>query len=219
VGVTTLSDDDLQTDTEADTDHVLLPWWQNPVTLAVLAVAIAVLALAGGYVVGNNRALPDPNATDIGFLQDMRYHHEQAVQIGMIYLADSNIDPQLAVVARDVVVSQNIEIGRMIQLLRSFGASEINETDLAMAWMHDPVALDEMPGLATAADITAFANANGAEADAMFVRLMTAHHEGGIHMADHAAEHAGTDEVRTMASRMAAGQRDEISEMAQLANA
>ena len=37
-------------------------------------------------MVGNNNAIPDPNATDVGFLQDMRVHHEQAVQMSQIYL-------------------------------------------------------------------------------------------------------------------------------------
>ena len=44
------------------------PWWQIKLNLGVLALAIAVLSGALGWVVGNNRAIPDPNATDIGFL-------------------------------------------------------------------------------------------------------------------------------------------------------
>jgi uncharacterized protein (DUF305 family) len=38
-------------------------------------------------------------------------------------------------------------------------------------------------------------------------------------MADHAAHHAATTEVREMATKIAAGQRDEIIEMARLAPA
>ena len=44
------------------------PWWQSKLNLGVLALAIALLCGALGWVVGNNRAIPDPNATDIGFL-------------------------------------------------------------------------------------------------------------------------------------------------------
>lgn len=198
----------------------VLPWYRNPVNLVVLLVCSALLAAAAGWVVGNNTALPDPNATDVGFLQDMRVHHEQAVQMSLIYLdglaTDDGIDGNLGIVAREIVVGQNIEIGRMIQLLRDFGESEVNETDLAMTWMGEPVPLDRMPGLATLSDLETLAASTGAERDRVFVQLMTAHHEGGVHMAEHAAMHASTDEVRRMARQMAETQTEEIAEMARL---
>jgi uncharacterized protein (DUF305 family) len=199
-----------------DTGNEVLPWWRNPVNLVVTAIALAVLAGALGWVVGNNRALPDPTPTDTGFLQDMRVHHEQAVQMSLIFLDRPDTDPALQTIAREIVVGQNIEIGRMIQLLRDFGASEVNVTDTAMTWMDEPVALDRMPGLATAADIDTLRAATGAEANQTFVTLMTVHHQGGIHMAEHAVMHAGTDEVQKMAASMVKGQRGEIDEMATL---
>jgi len=201
-------------------DTVMLPWHRNPANLVVLLLAAAVLAGALGWVIGNNTALDDPDETDIGFLQDMRVHHEQAVQMSLIYLDgmadESGIDRNLGIVAREILVGQNIEVGRMIQLLRGFGESEVNETDLAMTWMGEPLPLDRMPGLATNDDLEALAAATGDEADALFVQLMSAHHEGGIHMAEHAATHAATDEVRLMATQMAATQTEEISELSRL---
>lgn len=201
-------------------DVEMLPWHRNPANLVVLLLAAAVLAGALGWVIGNNTALDDPDETDIGFLQDMRVHHEQAVQMSLIYLDgmadESGIDRNLGIVAREILVGQNIEVGRMIQMLRGFGESEVNETDLAMTWMGEPLPLDRMPGLATNDDLEALAAATGDEADALFVQLMSAHHEGGIHMAEHAATHAATDEVRLMATQMAATQTEEISELSRL---
>lgn len=200
-----------------DGDEVeVLPWHRNPVNLVAILLAVAVLAAGIGWVIGNNRALPDPNATDIGFLQDMRVHHEQAVRMAMIYLDDTDRDGNLSIVAREIMVGQNIEIGRFIQLLRDFGESEVNETDLAMTWMGEAVPLDRMPGLATEADLQALADATGDQANELFVQLMTAHHQGGVHMAEHAAMHAATEEVRLMASQMASSQAEEITEMARL---
>ena len=66
----------------------------------------------------------------------------------------------------------------MIQLLRGFGESEINETDVAMQWMDEPVPLDRMPGMATADDIDALRRCTD-DCDEIFVQLMTTHHEGG----------------------------------------
>lgn len=204
---------------EFDDDVEVLPWWRNPINLVAIVVAIAVLAGTLGFVIGNNRALPDANRADVGFLQDMRVHHEQAVQLSFIFLADDGTDGDLRTIAREILVGQNMEIGRMIQLLRDFGEPEVNDSDLAMAWMSEPVELDRMPGLATQSDIDALVAAQGAEADQIFAQLMTAHHQGGIHMADHAADHAGTAEVRLMAQQMASSQREEIIEMARLLTA
>ena len=190
-----------------------LPWWRSKLNLAVVAVAIAVLCGGLGWLVGNNRAIPDPNKTDVGFLQDMRTHHEQAVTMGLYYLELKGTSRDLRDIAREIVFGQGIEIGRMIQLLRQFGATESNETDVAMAWMNAPTPPDRMPGLATEADLDKLLASSGSDADKLFVALMTAHHEGGIHMAQWAVDHANVIEVRRFAYAMITGQTGEISEM------
>jgi uncharacterized protein (DUF305 family) len=190
-----------------------LPWWRSRLNLAVLAVAIAALCGGLGWLIGNNRAIPDPNSVDIGFLQDMRTHHEQAVYLGLYYLEDSGTSPDLRDIAREIVFGQGIEIGRMIQLLRQFGATETNETDTAMTWMNEPTPIDRMPGLASDADIDKLLASSGAAADQLFVALMVAHHQGGIHMAQYALDHANVIEVRRFAYAMITGQTGEISEM------
>ena len=88
----------------------------------------------------------------------------------------------------------------MIQLLRDFGESEVNEGDTSMAWMGHPVPLGEMPGMATDAELDELGAASGAEADDLFVELMVRHHEGGIDMAEYAAANASDAEVRAMAN-------------------
>ncbi len=204
---------EVDADVDVDAEVEVRPWWQSKLNLGVIAVAIALLCGALGWVIGNNRALPDPNKTDIGFLQDMRTHHEQAVEIALNYLARPDTNPDLQVIAREIVFGQSIEIGRMIQLLRQFGAAESNETDVVMSWMNTPTPTDRMPGLATDADISKLAASTGADADQLFANLMIAHHQGGIHMAQYAATHANVPEVKLMASSMVAGQTGEISEL------
>jgi uncharacterized protein (DUF305 family) len=209
------------TDTEAsdgDDDVVVLPWWRNPWNIGAIALAIAVLCGALGWVIGNNNALPDPNATDVGFLQDMRWHHEQAVQMGLMYLNDEGADAAVRTIAREIVVTQNIEIGQMIQMLRSFGKPETNETDTAMTWMNEPTPLERMPGMATDSDLQQLLDARGATADKLFITLMIAHHQGGIHMAQYADQHADVGTVRNLAESMVEGQQSEIVEMQQLLN-
>jgi len=200
-----------------DVEHVeVRPWWQSKLNIAVLVVGLAILCGALGWLIGNNRATPDPNAVDIGFLQDMRTHHEQAVTMGLYYLSRPDTDPNLRVIAREVVFDQGIDIGRMIELLRLFGEHETNESDTAMAWMNEPTPADRMPGMATDADLDKLLAASGKDADEQFANLMIAHHEGGIHMAQHAAAHANVPEVRNIANSTISGQTGEISELRSL---
>lgn len=189
------------------------PWWHSKLNLGAVALAIAVLCGALGWLVGNNRAIPDPNATDIGFLQDMRTHHEQAVNLSFDYLALQGTNGNLRVIAREIVFDQGIDIGRMIELLRMSGATETNESDVAMTWMHEPTLIDRMPGLASQADIDTLLASSGAAADKLFVDLMVAHHQGGIHMAQYAVDHANVIEVKRLAFAMITAQTDEINEM------
>jgi uncharacterized protein (DUF305 family) len=206
-------------DEHIEPDVETLPWWQSKLNLSVVALAVALLCGALGWVIGNNRAIPDPNNTDVGFLHDMRAHHEQAVFIANIYLGVAQAKPDLQVIARDIVSGQNIEIGRMIQLLRGFGSAETNESDTTMVWMGHATPADRMPGLATDADLHKLANSTGAAADELFAALMIAHHRGGIEMAQFAADHANVAEVRRFATSMVVGQTSEINEIRSLVTA
>lgn len=206
------------------TDEIVLPWWMNPVNIVLMVVAAAVLAAAGAFVFGESRGGEPNNGSDVGFLQDMRIHHEQAVNMSLIYLdvsapglgEGSPSRGTLRLLAREIIVNQSNESGRMVQLLRIFDAAETNETDQVMGWMGEPTPLAQMPGYATDEQLRALQQSRGNEADRLFAELMTAHHEGGLHMADHIGTHGKSPEVRAMAKSMVKSQRGEISEMEKL---
>jgi len=208
----------------AGTDEKVLPWWMNPVNIVVMVLAAAVLAAAIGFVFGESRGKGAKNESDIGFLQDMRIHHEQAVNMGLIYLDvsasgmgdGSDSRGILRLIAREIIVNQSNESGRMVQILRQFDAAETNETDEVMGWMGEPVPLARMPGYATDEEMRTLQQSRGAEADRLFAKLMIAHHKGGVHMAEHASMHGSSDEVRAMADSMVEAQGSEIAEMKKL---
>jgi uncharacterized protein (DUF305 family) len=85
-----------------------------------------------------------------------------------------------------------------------------------MAWMGEPTPLAQMPGYASDEQLVALRNARGAEADTLFAELMIAHHEGGVHMAEHVAMHGANDEVVALANSMVSSQQGEINEMKML---
>jgi uncharacterized protein (DUF305 family) len=199
-----------------DDEIVVLPWFYNPINLIAVAIGLILVMGSLGWVLGSNHALPDPNATDVGFLQDMRWHHEQAVLMSFIYISDAGVDQALYQEAQEIIVGQNLEIGQMVELLRSYGKPEANETDTGMAWMGEPTPLDQMPGMATDDDLDTLGTLSGAAADTMFVGLMVAHHQGGIHMADDAKVDANESDVRHLASSISGSQSEEIIELQQL---
>lgn len=214
---------DAEADAEAETDAahahgdgIVLPWWQHPLNIVTLVVTAAILAGMIGWMVGDSGSRLEHNDVDTGFLQDMRVHHEQAVLMGIIYRNLPDTEPGLRSIARLIVIGQSLEVGRMVQLLRSFGESEVNETDTAMVWMGMASGVASMPGMATDDELDELGRLEGRAADELFVELMSEHHVGGIEMAEFAVANASNDEVIKMAQSMASGQRGEIVEMASL---
>lgn len=201
----------------SDTDIEVRPWWQNPLNFIALGLAMLILGGGIGYYVGDSTARPAHSAVDEGFLQDMRYHHDQAVDMAFHFLTKTeDPHPRLLLFAQEILMSQQIETGRMIQLLRSFRASEVNDTGFAMGWMGHSMPIDEMDGLATQQQLDDFARATGDEASRIFAELMIEHHLGGIHMAQYAVDHAANKDVRKMAQSMIKGQQLEIDAMREI---
>lgn len=181
-----------------------------------VALAVAVVFLAGvvGYYLGSHEtAAPDADSVDIGFLHDMIAHHEQALMLSNDELINGQ-DATTKTFAREVMRFQSYEIGLMERQLEKWGEQR-GTRDRAMGWMGGPsIPVDDMPGLASEAELEALAEAKGAGADALFIALMRDHHAGGVHMAAFAADRAEDPFVRELAARMARNQRIEINEMA-----
>jgi uncharacterized protein (DUF305 family) len=204
------------TDDDSDDDVVVLSWYQRPINILALVIALSLIGGMVGWLIADARSDVRGSDVDIGFLHDMRTHHEQAVQMSFTYLGLEGTNPGLLTVARTIVVGQEIDIGRMIQMLRQMHAPEAAETDEAMAWMGMPMPAAQMPGMATEAQLQQLSDSSGRAADELFVKLMTAHHQGGIAMAEDAARDAKTAMVRSFAQAMVVGQRSDIAEMEQL---
>ncbi|MGH9014000.1 MAG: DUF305 domain-containing protein [Acidimicrobiia bacterium] len=196
----------------SDEDAPARPWWY-PGRVQIVAIVVALLFLVGvlGYAIGK----PNPartNDADIGFLEDMTQHHQQAIVMSFTFLEHSDSgDWLLTHEAREIVMQQSAEVRVMSDLLVRF--DEEGDPDTAMEWMGMPVPQEEMPGLAAPSEVERLARLSGSDAEELFSRLMIEHHRGGVHMADAAADRAETDEVRELATKMAKAQRYEIEEL------
>ena len=197
------------------------PWWHARWRLAVMAVALLFLGFSIGYfVTQRSHQHPGAGSVDVGFLQDMRSHHDQATQMSLAYLQKpaAEQDPQLRIVATEILLGQQLEAGAMVQLLHDYGQPDSNETGTGLAWMSMPLPIAVMPGMASAEQVAALKAASGVDADRQFATLMLNHHLGGLHMAEYAADHAQEQPVRTLASSMVKSQNSDISELQAILN-
>lgn len=199
---------------------------------ALLLVGSAALLAMLGYALGLRAAPPDtaaPSAIDIGFAQFMRGHHDQAIVMTEILLADRS--STLATLASRMQTTQLIELGQMKGWLQLWDKPLLPATD-SMDWMllgENPPdeALSRyliacrnspggMPGLATVEELQRLRALRGEARDRLFLQLMLKHHQGGLPMAQFAAHNARTAAVRTMAAQMMVEQTQELATMAML---
>jgi uncharacterized protein (DUF305 family) len=188
------------------------------VTLGLICAAAlfaAGFAVAIPSRVGRPAAMPGDTSVDAGFTRDMLVHHQQAVSMaGMT--RDRTGDAAVRLLAYDMETQQLTESGVFKGWLDGWGL--LGESDAEpMAWMgsgHMHMQSDgRMPGMATTAELTRLKSLTGRELDVLFLQLMIRHHQGGIPMAQYAAEHAETAYVRTAARKMADAQSLEVVNM------
>jgi uncharacterized protein (DUF305 family) len=192
-----------------------------PVVLAAVLV-VAALAVAGtaGWLIGNNDSgpsVPSESSVDAGFARDMSTHHTQAVDMAG-YTRDNTGAPSIKILARDIETQQYFQIGEMQGWLDNWGLSRTS-TLTPMSWMagHNHLESDGlMPGMATPAQMDKLETLTGKPLDIYFLQLMIHHHQGGLPMAQYAAEHAAEPYVRNLAQKMAQAQSNEIVQMEQM---
>jgi uncharacterized protein (DUF305 family) len=178
------------------------------VAAAVLGVLLAVVVVLGVRYT----TTPRPGSVDVGFLQDMTYHHDQAVEIASI-AAENGTDQEVRSFARETLVYQRYELGYMSALLEGWGLGTGDTDRTAMQWMGMGSQLGDMPGMQRDADVAAARTVTGPAADASFLTMMADHHRGGLHMAEYAMTRAKDPRVRDLARRMAEQQRSEIEDL------
>ena len=194
--------------------------------LAVIAVGLVLLGGGLAVALGIGRTdQPGADSVDVGFSRDMAAHHLQGVEMANLALERSD-DPAVRGLAFDIAETQNNQVGRMHGWLALWGVTPTGGD--TMAWMagsdggHDMGDMGDMggdalmPGMATDEELTALRGLSGTAFDVEFLRLMIRHHQGGLDMAEYAAENAQESVVRVLASTIAESQTGEIREMARM---
>lgn len=153
------------------------------------------------------RLLPDesPNGADFRYVQMMIAHHEQALTMTELVPGRAS-SPQVKRVAERITAAQRPEIDAMKGWLENNGGPREQGA-------HDH---HSMPGMATEEQLKELRGAKGEAFDALFLKLMIAHHEGAVTMAAEVLSQGNNGLVEEMANDVIAQQTSEIDRMRSL---
>ncbi|WP_225798840.1 DUF305 domain-containing protein [Streptomyces sp. NK15101] len=194
---------------------------------AISAVALALLFAGGAVTVASADrdeapSTPVSSSADAGFARDMSVHHQQAVEMSFI-VRDRTKDEEVRRLAYDIANTQANQRGMMLGWLDLWGLPKNVSGVEPMAWMGMGVSADAesldgalMPGMATDAQLDELRGASGREAEVLYLKLMTAHHRGGVHMAEGCVQKCGVDIERNLAQGMVDAQTSEMALMADM---
>jgi uncharacterized protein (DUF305 family) len=201
-------------------------------TTLLAVIAVGLVLLGGGLAVAlgiGRTGDPAADSVDAGFSRDMSRHHLQGVEMANL-VAQRSEDAEVRQLAFDISATQTNQAGRMQGWLALWGLPPTGgET---MAWMagdaghagHD-IGMDMdmdgglMPGMATEEELADLRGLTGTAFDVEFLRLMIRHHQGGLEMAEYAAEHARETAVRELADTIAQTQTAETGTMTDMLTA
>lgn len=163
------------------------------------------LLLGSGVVLGlTMTATPGETSPEVRFARDMSAHHTQAVDMSVTLFRRAS-DREVRLLAQDMLLTQQAQIGQMAGWLMSWGRASSGE-EAPMVGMNRV----DM-GLASPAEVSALDRLPAGLAETRYLALMRRHHLGGVAMAKAALNTVKRPEVRAFVERVIATQTSEIS--------
>lgn len=204
---------------------------RQALVLGTAALVVLIVGAAIGLLISmsmsKNTSPPDAGSVDVGFAQDMRVHHLQAVTMSGV-TRDHTTDPLVHSLAFDIESTQLAQSSEMTGWLTAWSQPELPPPErAAMSWMTGPSGhshgssgsdggVARMPGMATAEELNRLKSATGKELDVLYLQLMLRHHQGALPMAQYAADHASVGYVKDLAQKMVSGQTAEVQLMVKM---
>ena len=184
-------------------------------------VLLAIIALLGATVVSfaingksdhmggmgghesHNSSNSNYTGADIMFLQMMIPHHQQAVDISNLAMKTSK-DAELLALAKKIAADQAAEIIQMKAWLKDAGAG----TDMGHS-------MEGMGGMLNDAELSALNAETGTKFDLLWLKGMTGHHDGAIHMTTMIRD-ASNPEIKAFGEKVIADQAAQIEQMREM---
>jgi uncharacterized protein (DUF305 family) len=157
------------------------------------------------------------NATDVAFAQGMIPHHAQAIVMADMALKQTT-NPEITKLATQIKAAQAPEIAQLTKWLQAWG-QPVPATDGSMD--QSMGAMDGMDGMMMSgmmsdADMARLENTTGTDFDAMWLEMMTQHHQGAISMARDEVTGGKYAATKAMAESIVTSQQAEIDTMTKL---
>ena len=196
-------------------------------SVALAGVAALALALtgcvtvntggSGGGMGGMGDGMDDlpagVNRADAMFAMMMIPHHEQAVEMSELMLGRDDIDAEIVDLAEQIIAAQAPEIELMEGWLDDWGVPSMGG---AMGGGHGGHGDGGPGGMMSDDDLDKIEEAQGDEAELLYLEGMIEHHEGAIDMAQDVLDDGESTEVAELADTIITTQQDEIDLMRDL---
>ncbi len=196
--------------------------------LAALTLALSIIVTACGSDDSNQKAelsTTAHNDVDVAFATTMIPHHAQALSMADM-AEDRPLDPEVSALVEDIRNAQAPEIEIMVDWLTDWD-EEVPDTmrDHTNAGHEDATPeeqmqglddMSDMPGMMSAADMTALERAPDAEFQKMWLTMMIEHHEGAVSMAQTEKTRGRFKSAVELADEIITAQQQEISAMKRL---
>ena len=161
------------------------------------------------------------NKADMMFAQMMIPHHQQAIEMSDMVLAKQGMDPRVVELATQIKDAQGPEIAQMQGWLDEWnmdmgdmpGHGGMDGSGSMMPDMPGMGGMGMMDGMLSPAEMQALKDAQGVEADKLFLTGMIKHHEGAITMAQNEIKNGEFPEAIELSKAIVESQQKEIDTM------
>jgi uncharacterized protein (DUF305 family) len=172
--------------------------------------ASTVSATGTGTATGSSEEIAaERNDADVVFARMMIPRHQQAVERSEIMLAQDKIPTEVRGFARKVIDARGAEIERMNAMLNAWGQEPVGMEDI-----QDHGGM--MSGMMREEDMAALEEAQDAQAARLYLRQMSAHHEGAVVMAQDEVDNGQNPQAVALAEQIIQDQESEITQMEQM---
>lgn len=175
--------------------------------ILLAGVAAALLAACGRGAASPLPADQTPgfNDADVGFLQAMIPHHQQAIDMAKL-VSGRTRRPEVVKLAARITASQAAEIRSMQAWLTRWNRP-------AAADAGSPHDQSQPPGMLAEGQLEWLQTLTGTQFDLGFLTMMRTHHSGAVEMAETELRSGASAEVKALARKIIAAQQSEIRQL------
>lgn len=144
--------------------------------------------------------------SDVEFAQMMIPHHQQALAMSQLAATRAK-DSEIKTLAQKITTEQQPEIDTLGGWLTAWGQPTAQPSG------HNMPGMGAMPGMMTDAQMRQLKGASGTGFDRMFARMMIAHHNGAIQMAQQVQASTSNADVKAFAQQVVSAQQAEVDQL------